>query len=164
MNNIEHASFFDSFAKTDRRSRVPNRISNNKITHFHHELVERASHSPDENSNEQRRRQRDEDLHNLMARVNQISKDLHTQLTWSAVLEYKEAISDILHIVQNDLAQLETVVSRRNAQQHKKFVLIKTIDNKANEMITQFLRKEQDQLSVLALVGEVNGLLFDLQS
>lgn len=164
MSRIERATFFDSLSTTNRGSRANDRLSEGDANRFHNALVERSKRSLDSESGEQRRRQRNENLQSLMVRVDKLSKELQEQLTWSAVLAYKEVIAEILQTVQDDLVEIETIVSRYGGEQRKRFVLIKNINNKTHEMVTHFLQKEREQLRVLELVGEINGLLFDLQS
>lgn len=164
MSGIERATFFDSLSTADQRSRTHGRVSQSGTNRFRNELVERTKRSLDDESQEKRQRRRNEDLQSLLKQVGQLSKELQEQLTWSAVLAYKEAIVEVLQLVRNDLVEMETIVSHYGGEQRKRFVLIKKIDNKMDEMITRFLREEQEQLRVLELVGEINGLLFDLQS
>lgn len=163
MSNIERATFFDSSsAATDRRRQRSGQVPDGR--RFHAALVDRAHHARNDHPDEQQRRRRDKDeVARLMARANTLSKELQQRLTWSAVVAYRETIGEILRAAQGEMVAMERVVSRHNIEQRKQFVLIKKINGKMEEMVTQFLRREQAQLQVLELVGEINGLLFDLQ-
>lgn len=162
MSKIERSPFFDSLPTTDRR-RKGREIPATSPRSFRKVLMEQAQKSIDDPSGEPRHQQ-EHDIQHLMERIKRMSTALQQKVTWSAVLEYREAIAQIVHTATRDMFHTERIISRQYGDTSKRFVLVKEIDSRMNEMVSQFLEHEYPRLRILELVGEINGLLVDLQS
>jgi len=160
MSRIEHAAFFNSRSATMRQKHDHNRVAHASKS-FHQTLV--SATEAEVNSDSERRHKKEHVL-NLMQRINRISEELHKKVTWSAIVEYKKAVMSLLATIKEDLFRTQEIASHASNGTNKRFFLIKKIDNKLNAIFARFIEREQAQLQVLEMVGEINGLLFDLQS
>ena len=162
MSKIGRSDFFDSFAHTRNRQKAHS-ASRAPHLRFHQTLLnktkaelaydqEHASHHAQENIAE------------LIMNIQHISGTLKKKLTWSAVMEYKQTISRILALAKKEIFHIEERVSLHSDGNNKRFFLIQEIDTKINTMVSHFIQKECAQLTILEMVGEINGLLIDLQS
>jgi len=137
----------------------------NRVAHarknFHTTLV---SATEAEVNSDSERRHKKEHILNLMQHINRISEELHKKVTWSVITEYKQAVMSLLGAIKEDLFRTQEITSHTSSGSNKRFFLIKEIDDKLNALFARFVEREQAQLKVLEMVGEINGLLFDLQS
>ena len=162
MAKIERSGFFDFPSTAERRGRRVADSSTTPPTKFHDVLARKTEQSLDEESAESRRQRRDT-MQQLIEQVDRISSRLQQTLTWSAITEYKKVITEILAVATQDMFHTQRIVSRHHTDS-KQFVLIQEIDDKVNRLVSQFLQRQRSQLQVLELVGEINGLIVDLQS
>lgn len=104
---------------------------------------------------------RSETLASLMEEIEEVGERLTEERTLKFLGRYKRLVKQFLEeAVQNGLAW--TSQESRAHGRFKMHHLIKTIDERLMEMTAQLLEDEEGHLRLLALVGEIKGLLIEL--
>ncbi|NCN05896.1 MAG: DUF327 family protein [Spirochaetales bacterium] len=75
---------------------------------------------------------------------------------------YRESLSLFLKIVGSFTYTTEEHKSSREVLNQKKYIIIKRIDEKLENLALGILTEQAEKLKILAQVEEINGLLFDL--
>ena len=63
-----------------------------------------------------------------------------------------------------DLSRVEETTSGANIMKRKRFTLVKVVDEKLDSLAASVLAAQREQLTILAQIDEINGLLVDLIS
>lgn len=84
--------------------------------------------------------------------------------TLASVREYRERVRRLLKWVVDRMVSVEETTSGVNILKRKRFTLVKVIDTKLESLAASVLSTQREQLSILAQVDEINGMLVDLTS
>ncbi|HUI69970.1 MAG TPA: YaaR family protein [Spirochaetia bacterium] len=84
--------------------------------------------------------------------------------TLDAIKEYRQKVKDFLKYVVENSVRVEETTSGTNILKRKRFTLIRVIDERLDALATQVLSGQKDQLSILAQIDQINGMLVDLVS
>jgi uncharacterized protein YaaR (DUF327 family) len=69
----------------------------------------------------------------------------------------------VKYVLRNAVAVEETT-SGVNIMKRKRFTLVKVIDEKLEALAASILAAQKEQMSILAQIDQINGLLVDLVS
>jgi uncharacterized protein YaaR (DUF327 family) len=104
----------------------------------------------------------EESLHLLLDEMHSAGDALSKRPFPREIQTYKQAVRNFVHYVVKNCFETEEHQSGANLLKRKKFTLVRVIDNKLEEMAAAIMRGQEDQLSILAKTGEIQGLLIDL--
>jgi uncharacterized protein len=84
--------------------------------------------------------------------------------TLENIREYRQRVKGFLAYAVEHAIALEETTSGTNILKRKRFTLVKVIDEKLEALAASVLAAQKEQLSILAQIDEINGLLVDLVS
>lgn len=108
----------------------------------------------------------DQALSFLMDQVTLAGDELKREPFGDAFPKYRQKIAQFLRFVEKkayDVEEVEIRRSIRNPNPKKKYI-IKVVDGKLDQLARDILYNQADQLTMLAKIDEINGLLVDLIS
>jgi hypothetical protein len=76
--------------------------------------------------------------------------------------EYKDAVRHFLSAVVTRGLDIEEHTSGTHILRRKRYALVQVIDRKLERLAAELISSQQNQLSVLARIDEINGLIVDL--
>ncbi|AEJ62163.1 protein of unknown function DUF327 [Spirochaeta thermophila DSM 6578] len=103
-------------------------------------------------------------LEALVDGVHEAGERLKEHPTLSQARAYREAVKRLLSYAVKHMLTLEEHTSGSHLVRRKKYALVRVIDEKLERLISGILLQQVDQLSLLARVEEIQGLLVDLFS
>lgn len=84
--------------------------------------------------------------------------------TMETIREYRQRVKAFVkHVVSHTLVVEETT-SGANILKRKRFTLVRVIDEKLEALAVSVLSTQKEQISILAQIDQINGLLVDLVS
>jgi len=84
--------------------------------------------------------------------------------TMDTIKEYRQKVKDFVKYVVQNSVRVEETTSGANILKRKRFTLIRVIDERLDALAAQVLSGQKDQLSILAQIDQINGMLVDLVS
>jgi uncharacterized protein len=99
-----------------------------------------------------------ETLQQLMNKVEEQGKVLGKRRTIDDLISYKKLVQQFLQEASNGINLLE----EHSHNRHKTYKVLRAVDEKLLELNKEVLDKEDDGVKLLAVVGEVKGLLVNL--
>ena len=75
---------------------------------------------------------------------------------------YRNAVAKFLKLAAAGSFGIEEHLSKKDILNQKKYILIRTIDEKLEQLAVGILRSQQSGLQILAKLEEINGLIVDL--
>ncbi len=84
--------------------------------------------------------------------------------TIDAIRDYRQKVKDFVKYVVHHSVQVEETTSGVSIQKRKRFTLVRVIDEKLGALAASVLAGQKEQISILAQIDEINGLLVDLVS
>ena len=109
---------------------------------------------------EERRRSLEELLDGVFASGEQLKK----APTVDRIKEYRQKVKAFVKYAVERSISVEERTSGANILKRKRFTLVKVIDTRLEELAASVLSSQKEQLSILAQIDEINGLLVDLVS
>lgn len=108
----------------------------------------------------------DEALSYLMDQVTLAGDELKKNPYGDTFPKYRQKVAQFFRFVEKRAYDIEEVEVRRTARRPnpKKKYIIKVVDDKLDQLARDILYNQADQLTMLAKVDEINGLLVDLIS
>jgi uncharacterized protein YaaR (DUF327 family) len=159
MDKIERSGEKSIFGKSERKKSQRN-TSDEKISFgslLNPKIVRKRSVSdiddPDEES---------KPLENLLDEVYEEGENLKNSPTFANIKSYKKSVKRFLDYIVKNAVKLEEKISGANILKRKRFTLIEIVDKKLENLVTEVLRSQKDQVMILKKVDEINGLLVDL--
>ena len=103
-------------------------------------------------------------LEELLDGVFASGEELKKAPTMETIREYRQRVKAFVkHVVSHTLVVEETT-SGANILKRKRFTLVRVIDEKLEALAVSVLSAQKEQISILAQIDEINGLLVDLVS
>jgi uncharacterized protein YaaR (DUF327 family) len=90
--------------------------------------------------------------------------ELKKNPTVNRVKEYRQRVRAFIKYAVARMIALEETTSGANIMKRKRFTIVKVIDGKLEALAASVLSHQKEQLSILAQIDEINGLLVDLVS
>lgn len=98
----------------------------------------------------------------LLDAVYSSGDDLKKMQTLDMVQKYREAVKHFITYVVKTCYQKEIHESSRLIKRRKKFFQYEVIDAKLDKLAAEVLINQREQISFLAKIDEINGILVDL--
>ena len=103
-----------------------------------------------------------EDLSEALDLIREEGEALKSAPTMENVKRYRSSVKAFLQTVLEKILKTEERISGINPMRKKRYVLIKVIDRKLEQLALDVLKHQSDQLKILERVEEINGLIVDL--
>ncbi len=105
-----------------------------------------------------------ETLEGLLDEIHETGEALLRDSVMGPLKEYKRSIRSFLRYILDQSIEVEDTVGIRNPTtlQQKKYVVIRIIDNKLENLAKHVLSNQADQLEILRRINEIHGLIVDL--
>ena len=84
--------------------------------------------------------------------------------TLDTIRDYRQKVKDFVKYVVRHSVQVEETTSGLNILKRKRFTLLRVIDEKLEALASSVLAGQKEQISILAQIDQINGLLVDLVS
>ncbi len=128
------------------------------------ELVESAEQGEgaeqEDLSDSERRRGLEELLDGVFASGDALKKTP----TMDTIREYRHTVKSFVKFVVQHSIRVEETTSGANIMKRKRFTLVRVIDEKLDALAASVLAGQKEQISILAQIDQINGLLVDLVS
>ncbi len=84
--------------------------------------------------------------------------------TMETIKDYRQKVKDFLKYVVQKSVRVEETLSGANILKRKRFTLVRVIDEKLDALAASVLAAQKEQISILAQIDQINGMLVDLVS
>jgi hypothetical protein len=84
--------------------------------------------------------------------------------TMGTIRDYRQRVKAFVKYVVSHTLSVEETTSGVNILRRKRFTLVRVVDEKLEALAVSVLSAQKDQISILAQVDQINGLLVDLVS
>jgi len=84
--------------------------------------------------------------------------------TLDAIKDYRQKVKDFVRYIVQRSVRIEERTSGTNILKRKRFTLVRVIDEKLDALAASVLAGQKEQMSILAQVDQINGMLVDLVS
>jgi hypothetical protein len=84
--------------------------------------------------------------------------------TIDAIRAYRQKVRAFVKYAVDHMLSVEETTSGANIMKRKRFTLVKVIDEKLDNLAASVLASQREQLTILAQIDEINGLIVDLIS
>jgi uncharacterized protein YaaR (DUF327 family) len=101
-------------------------------------------------------------LENLLDDVYEQGEELKNSPTFEHIKSYKKSVKRFMDYIVKNTVKIEEKISGVNILKRKRFTLLEIVDTKLESLVSEVLRSQKDQVSILKKVDEINGLLVDL--
>jgi len=100
----------------------------------------------------------------LLEGVFDSGKALKKAPTLDRIKDYRQKVRDFVKYVVRHSVQVDETTSGLNILKRKRFTLLRVIDEKLEALASSVLAGQKEQISILAQIDQINGLLVDLVS
>lgn len=104
------------------------------------------------------------ELENLYRDINQQGKLLIKTLNLKDLKKFRDMIQKFLDYAVNKMYHLKEQPGWDRRGRHKIYTSIETVNKELEDLTKMLLSEQKDQISILAKVDEIRGLLVDLYS
>lgn len=111
---------------------------------------------------QEEKEQSKEELNKLLKDIEKQSKILVNSKKTKDLLTYKELIKKYMDEVVDRAIYLEEKYGYDNLGRKKRYKIVKEIDQKLIELTNNILENEEDTLTILEKMGDIQGLLINL--
>ena len=80
------------------------------------------------------------------------------------IREYRHTVKSFVKFVVQHSIRVEETTSGANIMKRKRFTLVRVMDEKLDALAASVLAGQKEQISILAQIDQINGLLVDLVS
>lgn len=103
-----------------------------------------------------------EKLSGLMKDITEQGKKLSDHMDIKDMKTYRSLVKDFMNEVVSHSHEFsrENFLDRRG--RHRVYGIVKLVDKNLDELATELMKDEKDQLAILGRVGEIEGLLLDI--
>jgi hypothetical protein len=84
--------------------------------------------------------------------------------TMETIKDYRQKVKDFLKYVVQRSVRVEETLSGASILKRKRFTLVRVIDEKLDALAASVLAVQKEQISILAQIDQINGMLVDLVS
>ena len=103
-------------------------------------------------------------LNSLMTQITEQGEKIAKHTDISDMRRYRELVKDFM----NEVVNRSHVFSRENflvrRGRHRVYGIVKLVDKNLDDLATELLKDEKDNLAILSKVGEIRGLLIDIST
>lgn len=105
-----------------------------------------------------------ESLESLLDEIHEAGEALKRDAVFGPLNGYKKAVRCFLRYILDRSIEVDEKQGLRNPKtmQQKKYVMIRVVDEKLENLAASILKGQADQLEILRRVDEIHGLLVDL--
>lgn len=96
-------------------------------------------------------------LQSYLVKIDEAGERLRKSRSFQDLARYKQLVKQLIQTAVDSGLALE-----KHPSQNRLFLLVETINGKLMELTDEVLYKERDNLRILALIGEIKGLLINL--
>ena len=103
-------------------------------------------------------------LNQLMTQITEQGERIAKHTDIADMKRYRELVKDFMNEVVNRSHEFsrENFLDRRG--RHRVYVIVKLVDKNLDDLATELLKDEKDNLTILSKVGEIRGLLIDIST
>ena len=103
-----------------------------------------------------------EKLYGLMQEITAQGKKLSEHMDIKDMKTYRGLVKEFMNEVVSHSHEFsrENFLDRRG--RHRVYGIVKLVDKNLDELATELMKDEKDQLAILGKVGEIEGLLLDI--
>jgi uncharacterized protein YaaR (DUF327 family) len=105
-----------------------------------------------------------ETVEGLLDDVHEAGEALKQDPVFGPLNGYKKAVRRFLRYVLENSIEIEETLGIRNPRtmQQKKYVMIRVVDERLENLAAHVLKNQADQLDILRRIDEIHGMLVDL--
>ena len=98
----------------------------------------------------------------LMSQIDEQGKKISKKTDIRDMRRYRELIKELLNevIYRSHEFSRENFLDRRG--RHRVYGIIRLVDKNLDELAEELMKDEQDNISILSKIGEIQGLLLDI--
>lgn len=98
----------------------------------------------------------------LMSQIDEQGKKISKKKDIRDMRRYRELIKELLNevIYRSHEFSRENFLDRRG--RHRVYGIIRLVDKNLDELAEELMKDEQDNISILSKIGEIQGLLLDI--
>lgn len=103
-------------------------------------------------------------LNQLMTQITEQGERIAKHTDIADMKRYRELVKDFMNEVVNRSHEFsrENFLDRRG--KHRVYGIVKLVDKNLDDLATELLKDEKDNLTILSKVGEIRGLLIDIST
>ena len=103
-------------------------------------------------------------LNQLMTQITEQGERIAKHPDIADMKRYRELVKDFMNEVVNRSHEFsrENFLDRRG--RHRVYGIVKLVDKNLDDLATELLKDEKDNLTILSKVGEIRGLLIDIST
>ena len=103
-------------------------------------------------------------LNQLMTQITEQGERIAKHTDIADTKRYRELVKDFMNEVVNRSHEFsrENFLDRRG--RHRVYGIVKLVDKNLDDLATELLKDEKDNLTILSKVGEIRGLLSDIST
>ena len=103
-------------------------------------------------------------LNQLMTQITEQGERIAKNTDIADMKRYRELVKDFMNEVVNRSHEFsrENFLDRRG--RHRVYGIVKLVDKNLDDLATELLKDEKDNLTILSKVGEIRGLLIDIST
>ena len=103
-------------------------------------------------------------LNQLMTQITEQGERIAKHTDIADMKRYRELVKDLMNEVVNRSHEFsrENFLDRRG--RHRVYGIVKLVDKNLDDLATELLKDEKDNLTILSKVGEIRGLLIDIST
>lgn len=103
-------------------------------------------------------------LNQLMTQITEQGERIAKHTDIADMKRYRELVKDFMNEVVNRSHEFsrENFLDRRG--RHRVYGIVKLVDKNLDDLATELLKDEKDNLTILSKVGEIRGLLIDIST
>ena len=103
-------------------------------------------------------------LNQLMTQITEQGERIAKHTDIADMKRYRELVKDFMNEVVNRSHEFsrENFLDRRG--RHRVYGIVKLVDKNLDDLATELLKDEKDNLTILSMVGEIRGLLIDIST
>ncbi|HVP17582.1 MAG TPA: YaaR family protein [Spirochaetia bacterium] len=128
------------------------------------ELVESAAEGGEASADDLSRSESKRGIDELLDGVFSAGDALKKAPTLETIRDYRRRVKDFVRFVVSHSVAVEETTSGATILKRKRFTLVRVIDEKIEALAASVLAGQKEQLSILAQIDQINGLLVDLVS
>jgi len=128
------------------------------------DLVESAAQGEEASADDLSSSKGKRGINELLDGVFSAGEALKKAPTLETIRDYRQKVKDFIRFVVSHAVQVEETTSGANILKRKRFTLVRVIDEKLEALAASVLAGQKEQMSILAQIDQINGLLVDLVS
>ena len=103
-----------------------------------------------------------EKLKNLLERIDMQSQRLSERLDIGELKRYRTLVKEFLDISLKNSSQFHKEHTLDSKGRHRIFAIVKKVDAELENLASEVLRRQKDNINILARLDDIRGLLLDI--